>query len=556
MLKHLYVKNFILIDEADLDFDAGFSVFTGETGAGKSILIDAISLLCGQRAQAGFVKKGENKALIEGVFDFSANPRVLALLQEAGFDGEEDVVISREIGAEGKSQMRLNHRVTTANFIRELLGHEIDIHSQHDTQYLLNRSSFLNLLDQYLDDEALLSSVKTQFKAYRQLKDQLEEARSPKAEQDLEFLRFQLNEIEQAQLKPGEEEKLEAIERRIAAREKIYQRVAESLEILDGEQSMVPQLYEAARLTGGFPEETELAEISEALNEHYYGLQDLKERLQRYFESLEFSEEQINEVQSRLFEINRLKRKYGRSLNEILEKGESFRLQLNQQEHRQEYLQELQKQVQTAYKQFEETALKLRQVRQQKALALQKEVEIHLHDLMLPHARFILQLKDAKPSAHGLDEADFMISMNPGEPVRSLAQVASGGELSRLMLGLKTIFTRLEGIQTVIFDEIDTGVSGQVATATGLKMSLLARDAQVFSVTHLAQVAACADQHYHVTKRQGQDFTETQIQCLSEDERIDQLALISQGELSDTARQAAQELYQRNQKKVKEARSA
>ena len=173
MLKHLYVKNFILIDEADLDFDAGFSVFTGETGAGKSILIDAISLLCGQRAQAGFVKQGENKALIEGVFDFSTNPRVLALLQEAGFDGDEDVVINREISAEGKSQMRLNHRVTTANFIRELLGHEIDIHSQHDTQYLLNRNSFLNLLDQYLDDEALLASVRTQFKAYRQLNDQL-----------------------------------------------------------------------------------------------------------------------------------------------------------------------------------------------------------------------------------------------------------------------------------------------------------------------------------------------------------------------------------------------
>ena len=475
-----------------MDFDAGFSVFTGETGAGKSILIDAISLLCGQRAQAGFVKKGEAKALIEGVFDFTQNPRVLTMLQEAGFDGDEDVVISREISAEGKSQMRLNHRVTTANLIRDLLSHEIDIHSQHDTQYLLNRSSFLNLLDQYLDEDELIAAVKEQFKTYHQLKDQLEEARSPKAEQDLEFLRFQLNEIEQAQLKPGEDEELEAIEHRIAAREKIYQRVAESLEILDGEQSAVPQLYEAARLTGGFPEEKELAEISEALNEHYYGLQDLKERLQSYFESLEFSEEQINEVQSRLFEINRLKRKYGRSLDEILEKEANFRQQLDQQEHRQEYLQQLQLQVQSAYQQFEATALKLRQVRQQKALSLQKEVEIHLHDLMLPHARFVLHLKEAKPSIHGLDEADFMISMNPGEPVRSLTQVASGGELSRLMLGLKTIFTRLEGIQTVIFDEIDTGVSGQVATAIGLKMSLLAHDAQVFSVTHLAQVAACS----------------------------------------------------------------
>ena len=543
MLKHLYVKNFILIDEADLDFDAGFSVFTGETGAGKSILIDAISLLCGQRAQAGFVKKGENKALIEGVFDFSANPRVLALLQEAGFDGEEDMVISREIGAEGKSQMRLNHRVTTANFIRELLGHEIDIHSQHDTQYLLNRSSFLNLLDQYLDDEALLSSVKTQFKAYRQLKDQLEEARSPKAEQDLEFLRFQLNEIEQAQLKPGEDEELEAIERRIAAREKIYQRVAESLEILDGEQSAVPQLYEAARLTGGFPEETELAEISEALNEHYYGLQDLKERLQRYFESLEFSEEQINEVQSRLFEINRLKRKYGRSLNEILEKGESFQLQLNQQEHRQEYLQELQKQVQTAYKQFEETAMKLRQVRQQKALALQKEVEIHLHDLMLPHARFILQLKDAKPSAHGLDEADFMISMNPGEPVRSLTQVASGGELSRLMLGLKTIFTRLEGIQTVIFDEIDTGISGRTAQKVSEKMAVIGKHHQVLCITHLPQIAAMADIHFEIEKHQRGTETITEIHPLEGEDSVRELArLLGGAEITQAVYQNAKEM--------------
>ena len=301
-------------------------------------------------------------------------------------------------------------------------------------------------------------------------------------------------------------------------------------------------------MTGGFPEEAELAEISEALSEHYYGPQDLKERLQSYFESLEFSEEQINEVQSRLFEINRLKRKYGRSLEEILTSRKASGKKVRPAGtppgiHAGASEADACKPTSNLKPQPE--AASGAQTESAGAAEGKSRSICMISCFRMPG---LSCLKEAKPSVHGMDEADFMISMNPGEPVRSLTQVASGGELSRLMLGIKTIFTRLEGIQTVIFDEIDTGVSGQVATAIGLKMSLLARDAQVFSVTHLAQVAACADQHYHVTKRQGQDFTETRIQCLSEEERIDQLALISQGELSQTARQAAQELYKRNQK--------
>lgn len=555
MLKHLYVKNFILIDEADLDFDAGFSAFTGETGAGKSLLIDAISVLSGQRAKDYYVKQGCAQALIEGVFDFTQNEKVKQILAEAGLKLEEETLISRQITAEGKSQVRLNHRVTTLNLVRELLSHEIDIHSQHDTQYLLNRSSFLRLLDQYLMAPELLNQVQTLYQQWKKLSEQLEEAQSPKARQDVEFLRFQLDEIDQAALQPHEDEELEEQEKMIRSREKIVQKVSAAMELLDGEAGILNPLYEAVRLCGSFPDQKELSEISEGLNEAYYSVQDLKERLQSYFESLDLSEEDINQIQSRLFEINRLKRKYGRTLQDIASKQEELRGLLDQQDHYQDYLDQLKAETAAAWTAFEQNALELRTLRQKKAAQLQKEIEHHLADLMLPHARFILQLSPARPSAHGLDEADFMISMNPGEPVRSLVQVASGGELSRLMLGLKTIFTRLEGIQTVIFDEIDTGVSGQVATAIGLKMSLLGKDAQVFSVTHLAQVAACADQHYHVTKLQEKDRTQTEIHQLNEGQRIEQLAAISQGEISATALQAAEELYHRNRRRALETRS-
>lgn len=557
MLKHLVVRNFILIDEVDLDFAEGFSAFTGETGAGKSILIDAIGMLCGQRASAGLVKSGASQALIEGIFDFSHNLRVREVLQDAGLEPEEleNVVISRQISAEGKSTMRLNYRVTTVNLVKEILSYAIDIHSQHDTQYLLNRNSFLRLLDQYAADSALNQLVGQRYQIWRQWKEELEEAKSPKTQQDLEFLQFQLDEITQAQLKPKEDEQLEQLEKRIASREKLFQRVSEALQRLDGEQGLLDSLYETARLTGGFADQNELNEISEAISGHYYALQDLTERLRDFCGSLEFSEEQINQVQSRLFEINRLKRKYGRSVEEILDRQQQLTEQLDRAEHLQEHLALLEKRTQEAWQQFEESAGQLSALRHQKALHLQKEIEGHLHDLMLPHARFVVELTPAsRPSSSGLDDVDFLISMNPGEPVRPLVQTASGGELSRLMLGLKTIFTRLAGIETVIFDEIDTGVSGQVATAIGVKMSLLSQDAQVFAVTHLAQVAACADRHYHVTKTQSDQSTQTQIHSLNQQERIAQLALISQGEQSAAALQAAAELLERNRSRAKEAR--
>ena len=554
MLCHLYVKNFILIDEADLDFDEGFSVFTGETGAGKSILIDAISLLCGQRAQAGFVQKGKAKAVIEGLFDFTGNPEAAAMLKEDGIEDLEEVFIRREITAEGKSQMRLNHRVTTVNWVKELLSHEIDIHSQHDTQYLLNPSSFLKLLDQYVNEHELAEQVADSYHILHSLQQQLMEMESPKAQQDLEFLHFQVNEIAEAHLKPGEDEELEELEKKIAVSEKLAQRISGAVEVLDGDSGVISSLYEVTRSLSGFSDQSELSGILDSLNEQYYALQDSSERLNDFFASLDFSEEQINEVQSRLFDINRLKRKYGRTIEDILQKADEYQQLIDQQENREQLLEQLQKQVKKAEKDFCQKADLYHQHRAEKALKLEKEVEHHLKDLMLPHARFKIQLSQAKPTSSGTDVCDFMISMNPGEPLRSLATTASGGELSRLMLGLKTIFTHLEGIQTVIFDEIDTGVSGQAATAIGLKMSLLGKDAQVFSVTHLAQVASCADRHYHVTKHQTDESTQTRIHCLDKEQRILQLAMIAQGEASDTAVQAAREMYDRNQKKVKEAR--
>lgn len=545
MLTQIYVKNFVLIDEVRLEFGKGMSVFTGETGAGKSLLIDAISMLCGARAFAAYVKKGAPRAIIEGVFDIQGNKRANALLAQQGYELDgEDLLVSREITAEGKSIVRIQQRPATAAFLRELMEGVIDIHSQHDNQYLLQSKYHRQLLDRFCRQEELLAQVADSYQQYHQIETEIETARRETLNaDDLEFLTFQLNEIDDAQLKAGELEELEESLRVMNRYETIRQQAALALEALDGEQGSNPQLYEAARALESVSDIEELKPLQQGLLDAYYQIEDHIGALRSYLEQLDYDEAALNAMQERVFLYHKLYRKYGGSHEAVLAQRAAIEARIDRILHRQDYFARMEEACAKAKQAFLQAAGRLSEIRRKQALVLEAAVQEQLKDLMLEQARFHIAIRESEPSRYGVDQIEFQVSMNRQDRFTPLNKTASGGELSRLMLGLKCIFTRLQGIDTVIFDEIDTGVSGSVALAIGRKMQLLASDIQVFCVTHLAQVAACADQHLYVSKQDVETLTTTSITPLSEEERIRELAQIASSSRSEASLQAARELY-------------
>lgn len=545
MIKNLYIKNFVLIEETALDFHHGFSAFTGETGAGKSILIDAISLLCADRAGSSYVMKGKDKAIIEGTFDLSQDQHALDTLQNAGFDVDEETTFTREISASGKSVVRIDHRIANLSLLKECLRYEIDIHGQRDNAYLLNTAEHVHLLDAFIGCRKELDETAAAFDAWRSLTEERDHVlQDTYNENDLEYFRYQIEEIEDADLKPGEDEEL-------AAREKQYRSVKESFDRLSQifslyDDSVSDGLYELNHLIQSLKMDERTEKIQDTVNDAYYAVSDAMDQLHVLIDEMDLSEDDINEMEERLFLIQKLKRKYGRTIEDILEEKEKLQSRVEAMTHRQEYLDRMNREIDKAQKKYEEKASVLSAVRRQNAHRLDEQIADNLKQLMLENARFHTEIGVGKASRSGNDRVEFLISMNKGEDLKSLSKTASGGELSRLMLGLKEIFTHLQGIQTVIFDEIDTGVSGPVATAIGRKMHDLASECQVFSVTHLAQVAACADYHYLVKKDSDDRFTRTSVKELQNDERIDQLALIASGEITPASKKAARELFRRN----------
>jgi len=545
MIKHLYIKNFILIDELNLDFESGFSVFTGETGAGKSILIDAISMLCAERASASLVKQGKDKAIIEGTFSFAPGSHAVKTLEEAGFDIDEETTFTREISSLGKSTARIDHRIVTLALLKDCLGHEIDIHGQRDNAYLLNTATHVDLLDQYLSLGKERDEVASLYETYASLVKEKENALAETYnESDLEFFKHQVEEIENAHLKAGEEEKLRDKEKQFKEIRDSLEKVSQIFNMYD--TSLSDQLYELNHLFSALPETDATIPLSQAVNDSYYAINDALASLHDIYDDGAISEEEINQIQERLFIIQKLKRKYGRTIEDVLATAVDLREKISQITNRQSYLEQKNKEIEKAFKAYEKAARKLSEKRIAGSSKLDELIRLNLNELMLENARFKTDIKEAKPSRTGLDDVEFMISMNPGEPLRPLSKTASGGELSRLMLGLKDIFTKLQGIGTVIFDEIDTGVSGPVATAIGKKMRSLSKDTQVFSVTHLAQVAACAGHHYFVSKSTDGSLTTTSVRMLNQNERIEQIALISSGEVTAASKKAARELLKRN----------
>ena len=548
MLKSLYIKNYILIDELRLDFKSGFSVFTGETGAGKSILIDAIGLLMGDRFSSDLIRHGNDKAVLEAVF-YSDNKMIHQLLLNYGIEIDSDeLIISRELTRDGRSVNRLNNRSIAINILKELSVFLIDIHSQNDTQYLLNNKYHLNLLDEYNPDTNLLSSVKTLFQEYDSIRKELNHKEKTEYNpDDLEFLEFQINEINQANLVEGEDVELESKQKMMMSFEKISTRLKNAIDLFDENDGVSIKFHDALKQLHYIDELDDVKRVNEELNDLYYVLNDKIAELKHSFNSLSFDEDSLNAIQDRLFLINRLKKKYGKSISDIYAFRDQLVERVNMIENRQEVIDKLREHLNRAYDAFYKKAIQLSDYRKSQAKVLKMAIIKEIRDLYLDKAQFEIEFKESEPSSNGVDSVEFLISMNPGENLKPLIKVASGGELSRLMLGMKVIFNKLQKIETVIFDEIDSGVSGRVATAIGQKMSNLSKSAQVFSVTHLGQVAACSHSHYYVSKKQLKDITETNIVELDKQGRINELSMISSGTLNPASIKAAEELFEANQ---------
>lgn len=538
MLEHLYIQNFILIDQLELDFPVGFSAITGETGAGKSIFLDALSLLQGQKASSSMVSK--EKAIIEGSFSLEENSPVSSFLKENGFDVEDSFTVTREILSSGKSTARVNRRIVPLSFLHTLLENQLDIHGQKDSAYLLQKMNHIYLLDKYGHFHCQKEEIKEAYENYKKVLEEKENFLNTQLkEEELDFYQFQLHELEEAHLKKGEEEELKALEKQAKEAKKSAQDYLSLFAYYDAEVS--DSLYQTIKMTDRLKGvEENLTKIHEAYENLVDGLESIRDQLNPDF----LNEDEINQVEERLFLIQRLKRKYGPRLEDVIHYQQDLSKKLAHYGEQEFYLKKINEKIAISFEIYSKKAQELSKKRQLSAKSLEKEVLQQLKDLELPAAQFRVLFRSIEGNLSGIDDVEFFVSMNKGEKLAPLTKVASGGELSRFMLALKVIFTKLQGIQTIVFDEIDTGVSGHVATAIGEKMALLAKDCQVFSVTHLAQVASLANHQFLVSKSVDHTHTQTKVHLLSQEERASELAYLFSGNRSEKAIEAAKELLE------------
>ena len=538
MLEHLYIQNFILIDQLELDFPVGFSAITGETGAGKSIFLDALSLLQGQKASSSMVSK--DKAIIEGSFSLEGNSPVSSFLKENGFDVEDSFTVTREILSSGKSTARVNRRIVPLSFLHTLLENQLNIHGQKDSAYLLQKMNHIYLLDKYGHFYHQKEEIKEAYENYKKVLEEKENFLNTQLkEEELDFYQFQLHELEEAHLKKGEEEELKALEKQAKEAKKSAQDYLSLFAYYDAEVS--DSLYQTIKMTDRLKGvEENLTRIHEAYENLVDGLESIRDQLNPDF----LNEDEINQVEERLFLIQRLKRKYGPRLEDVIHYQQDIAKKLAHYGEQEFYLKKINEKIAISFEIYSKKAQELSKKRQLAAKSLEKEVLQQLKDLELPAAQFRVLFRSIEGNLSGIDDVEFFVSMNKGEKLAPLTKVASGGELSRFMLALKVIFTKLQGIQTIVFDEIDTGVSGHVATAIGEKMALLAKDCQVFSVTHLAQVASLANHQFLVSKSVDHTHTQTKVHLLSQEERASELAYLFSGNRSEKAIEAAKELLE------------
>lgn len=536
MLQRLFVKNVALIEELDISFSTGFNVLSGETGAGKSIVIDAVNLVLGERGSRELIKHGAEKARVDAIFDIGSRPELLAVLEEQGLPCEEgELLLSRELSAAGKNVCRANGVLITLAVLKSITEHLVDVHGQHEHQSLLSKARHLDYSDAF-GGKALGECKAAVVEAYRRCKALREELLGGFGSEDerareMDVLRYQIAEIEAARLNEVEEAALLAERALLHNAERILEALTQGGEALSGEDMAVSLLGGALRQVQGIASLSEdYAAISKRLEEAYYTLEDIGFSLRDLRAGFDYDPRRIDFIEERLEIYRSLKRKYGADYAAILGYLENASERLGALEGAAQRREQLDGQLASALSAYTACAARLSEARGGAAKRLEEAMRRELVELGFSHAAFAVHFQgEAEISALGAERAEFMLSANAGEPLKPLEKVASGGEMSRIMLAMKAIFAQGDAIPTLIFDEIDTGISGRVAAVVGEKMVQISDSHQVLCVTHLPQIAALADAHYLVEKMEESGSTKTSVRLLTKAERYAQVAAMMSG---------------------------
>lgn len=555
MLESIHIENIALIKKLDISFSKGFSAFTGETGAGKSIIVDSIGAICGSRLNKELIRSGADYALTEAMFtDITA--QTLERCQELGVSPDEDgcLFISRKITSDGKSVCRINSKQVPSSLLKELSSFLVNIHGQHDNQDLLKKEKHISILDAYDGSESLRDNYLEIYNNYKSLKhekellvqDELEKQRT------IEMLKFQIEEISSLKLKNGEEEELAAEKKKLANIEKITENASNAYGALFADNSSAIENVDRA-----LSHLSTLAKISDGMDNLLERLENARAEIYDVAEILHDIEGEsednpsakLDRIEKRLYDIYKLKRKYGPDIPTILEYLNKIQSRLSELEFSEIREKELESKLSEASKLLKESAYKLSDKRKVAAEKLQTEIENELKFLEMEKVRFKVSITEKEFSSDGCDDVEFLVQTNVGLPFSPLAKTASGGELSRIMLAIKSVIAKKDGVETLIFDEVDTGISGKTSRRIGIKLLQTSRFSQVMCVTHSAQIASLADSHYLVSKAEENMTTITSVKLLENDDRVAETARIISGiNITDSAKKAALELIEESKK--------
>ena len=552
MLLEISIKNFAIIEEISLNFEKGMTVLTGETGAGKSIIIDAMNMMLGSRATTDVIRHGAPKAEIEGLFAVESNRHLTALFEEQGLEWTDELIIRREILQNGRSVSRINGQMVNLSVLKAVGQHLVDIHGQHDQEELMRPQLHITMLDEFGDAAFFQTKAayRQTFEDYKRLRKQVVELQRNQQENKarIEMLEFQIAEIEAAALEVEEDVRLEQERQRLLNHKMIADTLTNAYTMLDAEEfSSLSNVRSAMNDLESIEEyDPSYKELSSQLSETFYALEDITKRLEDVVDGLEFDGNRLMQVESRLDLIHSITRKYGGQVKDVLEYLAQITKEYGLLTGSDLSSEDLEKELKRLEKSLVTLAQDLSDQRHALAQALENEIQQELADLYMDKARFQVRFSKAKFNREGNEAVEFYISTNPGEDFKPLVKVASGGELSRLMLAIKSAFSRKEGKTSIVFDEVDTGVSGRVAQAIAAKIHKIGQNGQVLAISHLPQVIAAADYQFYIEKISDEHSTVSTVRLLNREERIEEIAKMLAGEdLTEAARQQAEQLLKR-----------